>query len=58
MTGTRPDDDLTGGAGGTRAGHPRYRRPPATRRAWTNLRLADEFRDLLEWRDRTYARYR
>tara|TARA_B100001750_G_scaffold168529_1_gene136973 strand:- start:1834 stop:2511 length:678 start_codon:yes stop_codon:yes gene_type:complete len=47
-----------GGPKGTRAGHRRYRRGPATRRAWTNARLADEYGDLLEWRDRLYARHR
>ena len=47
-----------GGARGTRAGHRRYRRGRATRRAWTNERFADEYGDLLEWRDRIYANHR
>jgi glutathione S-transferase len=28
---------------------------PATRRAWTDLELAGEYTDLLEWRDQLYA---
>lgn len=47
-----------GGARGTRAGHRRYRRGPATRRVWTDEALAREYADLLEWRDRTYANHR
>lgn len=31
---------------------------PATREAWTNERLAEEFADLLEWRDAIYAKHR
>lgn len=31
---------------------------PATRRCWTDARLAQEFRDLIEWRDGIYARHR
>lgn len=31
---------------------------PATRRAWTNAPLADEFSDLVAWRDRLYAEHR
>lgn len=31
---------------------------PATRRAWTDLELAGELTDLLEWRDQLYAAHR
>jgi glutathione S-transferase len=31
---------------------------PATRRVWTDLELASDFTDLLEWRDQLYARHR
>ena len=31
---------------------------PATRRCWSNPDLADEFGDLVEWRDRIYAEHR
>lgn len=31
---------------------------PATRRCWSNPDLADEFADLLAWRDRIYAEHR
>lgn len=31
---------------------------PATRRAWTEPSLAEEFADLLAWRDAVYARHR
>ena len=31
---------------------------PATREAWTNEAVADEFGDLLEWRDAIYAKHR
>lgn len=31
---------------------------PATREAWTNPKLADEFEDLVAWRDTVYAKHR
>jgi glutathione S-transferase len=31
---------------------------PATREAWTHAKLADEFDDLLAWRDTVYAKHR
>jgi len=31
---------------------------PATREAWTNEKLADEFEDLVAWRDTVYAKHR
>jgi glutathione S-transferase len=31
---------------------------PATREAWTNTELADEFEDLVAWRDTVYAKHR
>ncbi|MBX3229490.1 MAG: glutathione S-transferase [Labilithrix sp.] len=31
---------------------------PATRAAWTNEKLADEFEDLVAWRDTVYAKHR
>ncbi|MCA9534855.1 MAG: glutathione S-transferase [Sandaracinaceae bacterium] len=35
--------------------HPRVRLLPAQRAAWTHVGLADEFADLVGWRDRLYA---
>lgn len=40
------------------APHPRVRRGRATRRAWTDPVLAEEFRDLVAWRDALYAAFR
>lgn len=38
--------------------HPRVARGPATRRIWGDEHLAQEFADLVEWRDALYAAHR
>jgi glutathione S-transferase len=35
--------------------HPAWSLPPATARAWSEPELADDYADLLAWRDRVYA---
>jgi glutathione S-transferase len=43
---------------GVRPADPGPKLPPATRRVWTSESLAEQFADLLEWRDALYARWR
>ena len=38
--------------------HPRYPLPPATRRAWAHDDLAEEYGDLVAWRDALYRDHR